>query len=685
MKSAMMKKLIAGLLFLGASFDIVRAGDADLFPYSALQAVDAADVAVEDAFWSPRIRIIQQTTLPLLLDLAEKQGKIDNFRIVAGLKAGKLRLYNAPDSDVYKLLEAAGLSLGESPCPALKARCDSIIAVIVAAQDSSGYLHTQYMLDFDHPAAPSPTQKNVKTFGFGPANRWRSLKSNWPFAYSQLYCAGHMMEAGAAYYEGTGERALLDAAIRFADLICRVFDESRIRTYADHPEVEIGLMKLYALTGEARYRECAERMCRHINFSRPVDLHPEENSKPLAEQRCAYGHCVRTAYLYTGAAEVVRAAGCRDLSGAMDRLWASVVGGKMYLHGGTGNGTNAEQHGEKYDLPIEPAYCECCASIAQAQWNHAMNLLKGDAEYASLVELEMYNNALAGISLDGRRFFYSNKLNIGTENRKNRHSGVRETYLFCCPSKLPVFVAGVGRWIYAKDGAGIYVNQYVGSRLRTQVGRQTVAFRQISDYVRAGTSRIEFESGGHFVVHLRVPQWLKRELVPHSPYRFGSQGAVPGYTVRLNGHRIEVAEDSRGYLTLERDWKAGDRLDIRFEVEVRRIYTDDSVAANRGRVALMRGPLLYCLEGIDNGCDVRSLVIPASAEIRASKARILTEKTVILKGACLRNGQPGRFVAIPYFMWENRGISSMVLLPVEDPTRINKEHSEEASEYNTYG
>ena len=374
------------------------------------------------------------------------------------------------------------------------------------------------------------------------------------------------------------------------------------------------------------------------------------------------------------------------LAQAVDRLWESVVGGKMYVHGGTGNGTNAEQHGEACDLPIEPAYCECCASIAQAQWNHSLNLLKGQARYASLVELEMYNSALSGISLDGRRFFYANKLNIGTENRRNKHTGVRETYLFCCPSKLPVFVAGIGRWIYAKDSTGVYVNQYVGSRLDTQVAGRRVSLTQTSEYLYGGTSRITVRTDGRFALHLRVPQWLKERPVACSPYRFGDCLPAPAWTLTLNGRPIEVSEDAEGYLTVDRVWRAGDTLELRFDVAVRRVYTSDSVKANRGRVALMRGPLLYCLEGVDNnGCDVRKVVLPRDAAVVAAPGEVLSEKTVVLKGPCLLDGRSAGFVAIPYFLWENRGISSMVLLPVESPDEAVSGDDAPETEYNTYG
>lgn len=658
----------------------------DIYPYSQLESIDVSNVKINDLFWNHRIATVQETTLPLLFDIAEKQGKLDNFRIVSGRKRGKIRLYNAPDSDVYKLLEAAGYSFIYRDNLSLRLRCDSIISDIVAAQDSTGYLHTQYMLDFIHESSPKPDNKNVRTFGYGPSNRWRSFKTNWPFAYSQLYCAGHMMEAGIAYYKGTGDSKLLDASIRFADLICSVFDKKKISMYADHPEVEIGLMKLYEFTGNKKYLNTADLMCRYINFSRPVDIHNDENSKPLVEQSCAYGHCVRTAYLYAGATDVVRATGSYDLLNAVGQLWRSIVEGKMYIHGGTGNGTKAEQHGEKYDLPISATYSECCASIAQAQWNHSLNLLKGDACYSSLVELEMYNSALSGISLDGKRFFYSNKINIGLENRKNKHSGIRETYLFCCPSKLPVFICGIGRWIYAKDRDGIYINQFIGSSLTTEIGDKKVSLRQESDYIYNGKSRIVIGSDGFYSINIRVPQWLKDRLIPCSPYYYDKKRKSSSYcSIKLNGLEYSVSENSKGYLSIKRNWSRGDTIDINFDMDVRRIYTETKIRSNGGRVALMRGPLLYCFEGVDNDFDVRKMVLPSDSEITSYTGIISSEKTVFLKGKCLYEGSTAYFKSVPYFMWENRGVSSMVLLPVENPVLIDFEKEYNVTDFNTNG
>lgn len=666
--------------FAGNAYSV----NSELYPHSTLKAVEFNEVKIDDPFWNERIATIQRVTLPLLFRVAEEQGKIDNFRIVSGRKQGKLKLYNAPDSDVYKLLEAAGYSMSFMRNKNLEVVCDSIIDDIVAAQDSTGYLHTQYMLEFSHPAAPSPDQKNVKTFGFGPSNRWKSLKNNWPFAYSQLYCAGHMMEAGVAYYKGTGKKTLLDAAIRFADLICKVFDEEKIKTYADHPEVEIGLMKIYEVTKEHKYLRMADLMSRYVNFSRPVDINKEENSKPLHEQICAFGHCVRTAYIYSGATDVVRATGAEDLTDGVNRLWKSIVQGKMYLHGGTGNGTKAEQHGQMYDLPISPTYSECCANIAQAQWNHRLNLLSADAKYAALVELEMFNSALSGISLDGKKFFYSNKINIDGHKRKNKHSGVRETYLFCCPSKLPGFITGIGRWIYAKDDTGIYVNQFIGSHLQTELRGQTVALRQLSDYAYQGKTTLRIETDSHFTLHIRLPQWLKKNHIVGSPYYYDSD-IKDRYKLLINGKEQKCSVSGKGYLAIERNWKKGDLIDIVFDMSVRRVYTDAVIKANQGRVALMRGPLLYCLEGIDNDFDILSMVLPAQNRVTAVYSKNILGGTMILEGTGLSANTQVHFKAIPYFMWENRGISPMALLWIENPHKIYQEKEKEIMDYNTNG
>jgi len=664
-----MKVLTAFLLVL-SGLSVCVAGDH--YPNSVLQEVPFHEVKVDDPFWSERIRVIQEVTLPDLLDLAEEQGKIDNFRMVAGRKAGKYRTYNAPDSDVYKLIEDAAYALAWRTNAGLERRIDGIIEDIIAAQQPDGYLNTQFTISLTNSAAPDAGSKFVNTFGFGPEYRWASRADNWPKAYSQLYCAGHLMEAAAAYYRATGKRALLQAATKNADHIRSVFTPERIKDYADHPEVEIGLMRLYDITGDESYARLAEEFSRYVQFSRPPDLGRAENSKPLAEQRCAYGHCVRTAYIYAGATDAVRFSGASDLRSALEALWSNVVSAKVYLHGGTGNGSPAEQHGHDFDLPIGATYSETCAAIAQAQWNHALNLLSGESRHAALVEHELWNNALAGISLDGTNYFYANKLNLGTDGRRNEHSGVRKRYLFCCPSKVPGLVSGVGRWIYAKDGAGLTVNQFIGSSVVTKIAGGTLSLNQESKLPWAGEVNFTIETAptNELSLRLRVPAWTSGSgPIPAGLYHFGGVPA-PKWSLRVNGKAALAAADANGYLVLKRTWLPGDTVAFCADLPVRRVYTDQRVAANRGRVALMRGPLLYCLEGVDNDFDVLNMVLPRETEVSAEWRSNLLGGGTILRGAGSCRGEKVRFTAVPYFTWENRGVAPVATLLIETPEMI---------------
>ena len=656
----------------------------NLYPHSRLSAVEFNEVKIEDLFWNERIKVMQEVTIPYLLDMAEKQGKIDNFRIVAGKKKGKFAVFNAPDSEIYKLIEAAGYSFSYKKNAGLEQRIDSIIDDIADAQDSTGYLHTQFMMTFDNPAAPDREMKQIKRFGFGIENQWNSVNTKWPFAYNQLYCAGHLMEAGVAYYRGTGKRKLLDVAIKLSDLICKVFTLEKIKRHADHPEVEIGLMKIYEATGDKKYLDVADMLCRYVNFSRPVDINRAENSKPLHEQKEAFGHCVETSYIYTGATDVCRATGKADLTTAINSLWQDVAGCKMYIHGGIGNGTHDEQHGHRYDLPILPTYSECCASIAQGQWNHRLNLLSGKAGYADLVELEMYNSALSGISLDGKAYFYTNKINIGKENRKSPHSGVRQSYLFCCPSKLPGFITGVGRWVYAKDDKTLYVNQFIETTVATQIGKHNVCLKQESSFPWEGAVRFVWKSSGNVDLKIRVPQWVRgKGHIASSCYFYkGKQGNIH---VAVNGNNVQCTPDADGYLTLSKKWKKGDVVEVEFDMPVNRVYTDEKVKDNVGKVALMKGPVLYCLEGIDNDFDIEKMELSPSNEIESAYDTTILSGTHLLKGEGIVQDKPIRFKAIPYYLWQNRGISALVMLINERLDMSKKEKDVNLEDMETNG
>jgi len=624
--------------------------------HSKLEPVYFTDVRIEDEFWAPRIRTIQNKTIPDLLKLAENQGKVDNFAIVAGKKKAKIRLHNCPDSDVYKLLEAASYTLSWSRDSDLEKRVDEIIELIAAAQADDGYLNTQYMLPFDHPASPERDNRHVKRYGYGPERQWKAKVSEWPKGYGQLYCAGHLLEAAAAHYRATRKRSFLNVACKLADNIDRSFNKTAALDYADHPQVEIGLFKLYEATGEERYLRLADYITHNSKFHRPPDIGGGTSALPINEQRDAFGHCVRTMYIYSGATDIVRALGYDEIRTALESLWGSVVGRKMYVHGGIGNGTLYEQHGLNYELPNERAYCECCASIAMGQWNYRMNLLSGDAKYADIVELEAYNSALSGISLDGAKYFYCNKLAVGKEHQHRRR------YLFCCPSKLPGFVAGISRWVYAKDSKGIYVNVYIRSAADIALGDDEVLVRQETRYPWDGKVALTIEPprAMEFDLCLRIPGWAGGRPVPIDLYKFADQVDM-SLTLTVNG-RPAAYTVRKGYARLHRRWKIGDKVELNLPMPVRRVHAHRKVKADAGRVALMRGPLVYCLEAVDNGGSVLDLILPPDSEITSEYRPDLLGGVVVLRGKGLRSdGRAVEFSAIPYYAWDNREPGEMLI------------------------
>ncbi len=658
-----------------------------LFPSSQLQSVDFSQIKIQDEFWLPKIELVQEVTLPHLLDIAEAEGKIDNFRIIGGKEEAKIRLHNAGDSDVYKLIEAAAYSFSIFENDKLKMRIDQLIDDIASAQQPDGYINTQFTLPDKHPFSPDLDTIYVRRFGYGKKDKWNSTFEGWPYAYSQLYCSGHLMEAAVAYYRATGNRKLLDVAIKNAEHISEVFSNEKIKMYADHPQVEIGLNKLYEVTGDIKYQHLAENFCRYITFARPRDIMVTESTKPLAEQTEAWSHCVRTGYIYAAATNCIRTNGSEDLGKAIFSLWKNLTGKKMYVHGGVGNGTKFEQHGYAYDLSILNTYSESCAQIAQCQWNHELNLLTGDTKFADVIEWEAYNGALSGFGLDGKTFLYSNKLNIDTVGRKDYHSGVRTSYLFCCPSKLPGFITGIHRWIYAKENNNIYVNLFIGSEVSTKIGNETLTLKQETQYPWNGEVVITVKENpsSPIGVNIRIPSWNKDKTpIPLAPYFF-KDTLLNGYSITLNGNVISASDikSANGYIKIEREYKKGDKIEINFEMPVRRIYTKRLVDANKGRVVLSRGPLIYALEGVDNSFVVLKMILPKNNEVFAVNSELF-EKSVLLKGKGIINQKEVEFTAIPYYLWQNRGIYSLATLLIEDPNKIYLESIND-DEINTDG
>lgn len=628
------------------------------------------DVDVSDDFWSPRINTTQETSIPDLLEIAEQEGKIENFEVVAGRTDSDISLHNCPDSDIYKIVEAASDTLRHRDDRQLEERLGQIIDAIADAQSEDGYLNTQFMLPFEHPASPDPENDHVEKFGYGPEYQWRSKASEWPTGIGQLYCAGHLLEAAVAHYRATGKRTLLDVAIKKADHIDREFtDEEDVAGVADHPNIGLGLLRLYGVTGEDRYLELAELLVENVDWSRPPDI-SEETSLPLRYQRDAFGHCVRTMYVYSAATDLVGASGDAELSKALDSLWHSVVDKKMYVHGGIGNGTDAEQHGYEYDLPSDEAYAETCASIGMGMWNRRLNLLTGDSKYVDVLELAAYNSALAGVSLDGLRYFYQNRLATNTPDREQRDAGARRRrYLFCCPSNVPRFLARIGRWQYTKRENDVYANLYIEGNAEIDTPDNTVSVTSETNYPWDGNVQltIDPEAESEFAVNLRIPGWSRGNPVPGNLYRQAGDELVDDWTVTVNGESVRGPRLSQGYLSVRREWNRGDVIELDLPMPVRRVYSHPAVEANEGKVALMRGPLLYCVEGVDHQEPVTGLSVPEDADFDAEHRDGLLEGVTVLTGEALADGdRRTELTAVPYYAWDNRDEGHMrVWLPEE--------------------
>lgn len=600
-----------------------------------LQAVPFTAVKISDSFWSARQETNRIASIPVSLDNLEKAGNLNNFRLAA---RGATNGFSGPmfmDSDVYKAIEAASFSLATHPDRELAARLDAIIALIAAAQQPDGYLDTYYL---------------VKE----PGRRWTNLRD-----FHELYCAGHLIEAAVAHFQATGQRNLLDVAIRLADHIDSVFEpEPRRLGYPGHPEIELALVKLWRVTGEQRYFNLA----RFFIENRGRHYFAEEHHIPSAQYDGTYwlddvpiydhekikGHAVRAAYLMSGATDV--AAQTRDarLLAMLDRVWRNTTEKNMYLTGGIGPSKHNEGFTVDYDLPDLSAYQETCATVALAQWGNRMGLLWGDAKYADVVERGLYNGMLAGVAQDGKRFFYVNPL----ESTGNHH---RQEWFSCacCPPNAARTIAALGGYAYATGSNSIWVNLYIQGQMETPCAGQQIRLDVKTDYPWEGRVILKprLPSPGNFELRLRVPGWCE------------------GATVSVNGKKISAPVTERGYFVLSRRWRTGDAVELNLPMPVQRVAASPNVAADRGLLAIQRGPLVYCVEQCDQTAPVASLVLPADAEFKVHKSKLFGGMAVIRGvGEQTENPDwshtlyhratvPGKRVeitAIPYYAWDNR-------------------------------
>ena len=676
--------IILSVSFLSLSSGLLsREKDKKDYP---LQPVPFTKVRIADEFWAGRLEANRTVTIPFIFKKCEETGRIDNFRIAGGMMKGPYKGQRYNDTDVYKTLEGASYSLAVHPDPELEKYLDGLIETIAAAQEADGYLFTARTSD---PLHPQP--------GIG-AERWVEEAVS-----HELYNAGHLYEAAVAHFQATGKRSLLDIALKNADLVAGVFGPEKRRGFPGHQVIEMGLVKLFRATGEERYLNLAEYFLdqrgkdvkltqyppgsRFAIYNDPAQI---QAHRPVLEQDEAVGHAVRAMYMYAGMADVAALAGREDYVRAVGRLWDNVISKKTALTGGVGARHERESFGPDYELPNLSSYNETCAAIGSVFWNHRMFLLTGDAKYLDVLERVLYNGTISGVSLEGNSFFYPNPLESDGKFKFNKGTAGRAPWfdVACCPGNIARFIPSLPGLIYAVRDGALFVNLFAAGRAEIDLGTRKVSLVQDTRYPWDGNIKISLaaEKPEEFTVYIRLPGWARNIPAPGGLYSYlVESGEKPA--IRVNGAPASWQEE-KGFAKIVRAWKK-DTIELDLPMPVRRVVASNRVTDCAGKVALERGPIVYCAEWPDNGGRVLNLVLPDDSGLEAEYRPGLLKGLVVLKGQALaRDASPdgaipsgGRvdstsgklsgqsasapkvqdFLAIPYYAWAHRGEGEMAV------------------------
>ena len=583
-------------------------------PLKMIEQIDFSHVKINDNFWSPRLSKHVSATLPVCIDQIENQtGRIRNFENAAKGEGEHSGIF-FDDSDVYKALEGMAYSLINNPDPELEKKADEWIDKFAAAQQPDGYINTFYTLT-------------------GLDKRWANMDKH------EMYCAGHMIEAGVAYYQATGKRKLLDVCIRMTDHMMSQFGPGKRHWVPGHEEIELALVKLYQTTQEQKYLDFAywlleERGHGHGTMGDEGKWDPVyyQDIVPVRRLTDISGHAVRCMYLYCGMADVAALKNDTGYIAAMDRLWDDVVHRNMYITGGVGSSHDNEGFTEDYDLPNLDAYCETCASVGMVLWNQRMNQLTGDSKYIDVLERSLYNGALAGISLGGDRFFYVNPLESKGDHHRQEWYGCA-----CCPSQLSRFLPSIGNYIYASSDDALWVNLYIGNTGQIRIGETDILLTQETDYPWDGSVKLTISTSQPLEkeIRLRIPNWCKT------------------YDLSINGKRINVSEE-KGYAVIK-DWKSQDVIALDMDMPVEIVAADPHVKENFGKRAIQRGPLVYCMEEIDNPVYFDQIQLSPSTTFQTAFASDILNGIKTIK----TNGRAQSATFIPYYAWDNRKAGKM--------------------------
>ena len=583
-------------------------------PLKMIEQIDFSHVKINDNFWSPRLSKHVSATLPVCIDQIENQtGRIRNFENAAKGEGEHSGIF-FDDSDVYKALEGMAYSLINNPDPELEKKADEWIDKFAAAQQPDGYINTFYTLT-------------------GLDKRWTNMDKH------EMYCAGHMIEAGVAYYQATGKRKLLDVCIRMTDHMMSQFGPGKRHWVPGHEEIELALVKLYQTTQEQKYLDFAywlleERGHGHGTMGDEGKWDPVyyQDIVPVRRLTDISGHAVRCMYLYCGMADVAALKNDTGYIAAIDRLWDDVVHRNMYITGGIGSSRDNEGFTEDYDLPNLDAHCETCASVGMVLWNQRMNQLTGDSKYIDILERSLYNGALAGISLGGDRFFYVNPLESKGDHHRQEWYGCA-----CCPSQLSRFLPSIGNYIYASSDDALWVNLYIGNTGQIRIGETDILLTQETDYPWDGSVKLTISTSQPLEkeIRLRIPNWCKT------------------YDLSINGKRINVSEE-KGYAVIK-DWKSQDVIALDMDMPVEIVAADPHVKENFGKRAIQRGPLVYCMEEIDNPVYFDQIQLSPSTTFQTAFVSDILNGIKTIK----TNGRAQSATFIPYYAWDNRKAGKM--------------------------
>jgi len=609
-------------------------------------------VKVVDDFWAKRIETNTDVTIPIAYNHCQTTGRIDNFKVAGGILDGDFRSTSPfDDSDVFKVIEGAAYAIQMNPNKELELYTDSIIDYIAMAQEEDGYLYTYrtIMGDDSHPWIGS--------------KRWEKTH----ILSHELYNVGHMYEAAVAYYMATGKRKLLDVAIKNADLVTKDFGWDAFKSYPGHQEIEIGLVKLYNVTGDKKYLDLAKFFLDVRGQNGTNDRTYDQSHLPVIEQDEAVGHSVRAVYMYTAMADIAALTGSKEYVNAMKTLWEDIVYTKLYITGGIGAAGGHEGFGAKYELPNASAYCETCAAVANVFWNHRLFLMEGEAKYMDVLERSLYNNVLSGVSMSGDHFFYPNPLESRFGHERQEWFGCA-----CCPSNICRFMPSMSGYIYASNDQEVYVNLYISSETNIEQGNNTINIQQQSEMPWNGKTvvTVNQKKQENFTLKLRVPGWAREEVVPDNKLYWFQNKSTQKVSVKVNGGVFDYVIDSKGYINISRKWK-GDKVEIILPLEIRKVVCNPKVESNIDKIALQRGPIMYCSEGVDfESAHVANLVLKEDAGLKSQFEKDLLGGVVTIKGTAyegqrLKNQEiefsEVNFKAIPYYAWCHRGATPMLM------------------------